>query len=101
MSISGQAQESCAQGIEQTGGNHMIRLTKRHHAQNVSRFYLIQVVPSLFGQWGVLREWGRIGQPGTVRQDWYGDEAQAQAASSKLLTQKLKRGYSQEETVHA
>jgi predicted DNA-binding WGR domain protein len=79
----------------------MIRLTKRHHTQNVCRFYLIQVVPGLFGQWGVLREWGRIGQTGTVRKDWYRDEAQAQAASDKLLSQKLKRGYSQEETVYA
>jgi predicted DNA-binding WGR domain protein len=79
----------------------MIRLTKKHQTKNVFRFYLIQVVPGLFGQWGVLREWGRIGQPGTVRKDWYGDEAQAQAASSKLLNQKLKRGYSQEGTVYA
>lgn len=79
----------------------MIRLTKKHPPQNVFRFYLIQVVPGLFGQWGVLREWGRIGQPGTVRKDWYGDEAQARTASEKILSQKLQRGYSQEETVYA
>ena len=79
----------------------MIRLTKKHQVQNIFRFYLIQVVPGLFGQWGVLREWGRIGQPGTVRKDWYESETQAQAASDKLLSQKLKRGYSQEGTVYA
>jgi predicted DNA-binding WGR domain protein len=79
----------------------MIRLTKKDQPQNIFRFYLIQVVPGLFGQWGVLREWGRIGQPGTVRKDWYGDKAQAHAASNKRLSQKLKRGYSQEKTVYA
>ncbi len=79
----------------------MIRLIKKDPSHNVFRFYLIQIVPGLFGQWGVLREWGRIGQPGTVRKDWYEDETQAQIASDKVLNQKLKRGYSQEETVYA
>ena len=79
----------------------MIRLTKKHPQQNMARFYLIQVVPGLFGQWGVLREWGRIGQPGTVRKDWYPDQSLAQAASTQILKQKLKRGYLQEESVYA
>lgn len=55
----------------------MIRLTKEQPQHNIFRYYLIQVVPSLFGHWGVLREWGRIGQRGTVRQDWHGTEAEA------------------------
>jgi predicted DNA-binding WGR domain protein len=71
----------------------MIRLTKKRSEQNVSRFYLIQVVPGLFGQWGVLREWGRIGQRGTVRQDWHGTEAEAIHAAQALLKAKQKRGY--------
>lgn len=79
----------------------MIRLFKKDPAHNVFRFYLIQIVPGLFGQWGVLREWGRIGQPGTVRKDWYEDEAQARIALDKILNQKLKRGYSQGETSYA
>lgn len=71
----------------------MIRLTKRWPEENISRYYLIQVAPSLFGEWGVLREWGRIGQAGTVRQDWYSDEFQARLAALKIVQQKYRRGY--------
>src|SRR5262249_42897670 len=33
------------------------------------RFYLVDVTPTLFGDWTVLREWGRRGSPGTLRHD--------------------------------
>jgi predicted DNA-binding WGR domain protein len=71
----------------------LIRLTKQMPERNISRYYLIQVIPSLFGEWGVLREWGRIGQAGTIRQDWYPDELQARTAALKIERQKYKRGY--------
>lgn len=72
----------------------MIRLTKEQPQHNVFRYYLIQVVPGLFGQWGVLREWGRIGYRGTVRQDWHETEADAIQAAQAIMKDKLKRGYS-------
>lgn len=31
------------------------------------RFYVMDVQPDLFGQWLVIREWGRIGSPGHMR----------------------------------
>jgi predicted DNA-binding WGR domain protein len=71
----------------------MIRLIRKQAHENMARFYLIQVVPSLFGEWGVLREWGRIGRPGCVRKDWYLDETAARKASDMLLEKKLLRGY--------
>lgn len=71
----------------------MIRLTKAIPERNMARFYLIQVVPGLFGQWGVLREWGRLGCTGTVRQDWHASEAEAHQAAQALLKAKQKRGY--------
>jgi predicted DNA-binding WGR domain protein len=71
----------------------MIRLIRKQTPENMARFYLIQVVPSLFGEWGVLREWGRIGRSGCVRKDWYIDKAAAQKASGMLLEKKLLRGY--------
>jgi hypothetical protein len=40
----------------------MIRLVRREAAKNLARFYLIQVVPGLFENWGVMREWGRLGK---------------------------------------
>jgi predicted DNA-binding WGR domain protein len=71
----------------------MIRLIRKQASENMARFYLIQIVPGLFGEWGVLREWGRVGRPGTVRKDWYPDEKAAQQASSIILEKKLSRGY--------
>jgi predicted DNA-binding WGR domain protein len=40
-----------------------------------------------------MREWGRIGSAGTVRETWYDSEAEALGAGEKLLAQKTKRGY--------
>ncbi len=44
-----------------------IRLERRELACNRLRFYAITVTRTLFDQWAVVREWGRIGQPGTAR----------------------------------
>ena len=39
-------------------------LEKRQPAQKMARFYRMAVMPNLFGEWTLLREWGRIGQGG-------------------------------------
>jgi predicted DNA-binding WGR domain protein len=33
----------------------------------MNRFYIVAVTSTLFGEWVVLREWGRRGSPGTLR----------------------------------
>ena len=48
---------------------------------------------NLFGEWTLLREWGRIGQGGQVRMDWFSDEGQAVAALITLEAAKRFRGY--------
>ena len=48
-----------------------IYLERREPAQNMKRFYAITVTRTLFDGWVVIREWGRIGQPGTVREAWF------------------------------
>jgi predicted DNA-binding WGR domain protein len=68
-------------------------LEKRQPAKNVARFYRMAVLPNLFGEWTLLREWGRIGQGGQVRMDWFGDEDQAVAALVMLEAAKRQRGY--------
>ena len=45
-----------------------IYLERREPARNIQRFYAIIITPTLFGAWAMVREWGRIGQPGTVRE---------------------------------
>jgi len=40
-----------------------------------------------------MREWGRTGQPGTVREAWFETEGEAWAAGERWRTRKEKRGY--------
>jgi predicted DNA-binding WGR domain protein len=49
----------------------MAYLTRTDPARNINRFYIVQVMPNLFGHWTVMREWGRRGSPGTLRLDSY------------------------------
>lgn len=72
-----------------------IDLTRIDASQNVRRFYRIEISPGLFGDWSLIREWDRIGQPGQVRVDWYETEAGAKDARFDILVKKAKRGYEQ------
>jgi len=54
-----------------------IRLERREPARNIQRFYAITVTRTLFGSWAIVREWGRIGQPGTVREMGFEMEGEA------------------------
>ena len=70
-----------------------IRLERREPARNRMRFYNITVTRTLFERWAVVREWGRIGQPGTVREAWFETEGEAWAAGEQVRQRKEKRGY--------
>lgn len=72
---------------------HAFYLERHEPERNMARFYRITVVPTLFGDWAVIREWGRIGSPGTVREAWFDSEEEARAEGLKLLEKKRKRGY--------
>lgn len=71
----------------------MIRLTRSLPACNMHRFYVVHVAPSMFGNWTVVAEWGRIGSPGTVRRRSFATRAEAEAALDQLLRRKRARGY--------
>ena len=62
-------------------------------AAGMARFYAVKVVPNLFGEWTMLREWGRIGQGGTVRDVVFGSEIEALGAAITLVRAKQRRGY--------
>lgn len=70
-----------------------LRLERRVPAENRYRFYRLLLAPTLFGGWSLVREWGRIGQPGTVRTDPFTTEEEAVAALERKARQKQKRGY--------
>lgn len=60
---------------------------------NKYRFYHLHVQAGLFGEWALVREWGRIGSAGTVRSNWFQTEAEAIEAGFALQSSKLKKGY--------
>ncbi|MFZ1829012.1 MAG: WGR domain-containing protein [Candidatus Competibacteraceae bacterium] len=70
-----------------------IHLERREPAHNRLRFYKIAVTRTLFDGWAVVREWGRIGQVGTVRETWFETETAAIEAGAKVRQRKEKRGY--------
>ena len=59
----------------------------------MARFYTVLIAPTLLGEWSVIREWGRIGQGGTVREQVCGTEAEAVILAKALVARKAKRGY--------
>ena len=71
----------------------MAYLTRDDPTRNIDRFYIVQVMPSLFGEWAVLREWGRRGSPGTMRLDSYRRRDDAQIAEQRTIKRRLQHGY--------
>ena len=70
-----------------------IYLERREPVHNRQRFYSITVAQTLFGSWTLIREWGRIGHPGTVRETWFEAETAVIEAGTKIRRQKERRGY--------
>jgi predicted DNA-binding WGR domain protein len=70
-----------------------IHLERREPGRNRQRFYAITVTRTLFGSWAMVRVWGRIGQPGTVRETGFETEAAAIEAGAQVRQRKEKRGY--------
>ena len=65
---------------------------ERHDTkQNMHRFYQLLVTPGIFDDWSLVKEWGRVGSPGTVRKEWFTTEQEAELASKKISGKKLKR----------
>jgi predicted DNA-binding WGR domain protein len=61
--------------------------------RDMFRFYRLDVQPDLFGGWTFIREWGRIGRPGTVKTVPCPTEAEAFAALERQRRVKERRGY--------
>jgi len=68
-------------------------LEKRDLNKNQARFYCMAILPNLFGEWTLRREWGRIGRHGQVRLDWFSSEIEAEEALLALENAKQRRGY--------
>jgi predicted DNA-binding WGR domain protein len=61
-------------------------------AENMARYYVLSVEPTLFGNSALVREWGRIGSPGR-RSQFFDQVAEAHIALDTWLARKTRRGY--------
>ena len=62
-------------------------------ARKQHRYYHCAVWPGLFGDVSLVREWGRIGQPGQVRLDAHPDTDVAVGKMTELVRRKERKGY--------
>ena len=69
-----------------------ITLTRTDAARNMKRFYKLDIQPDLFGAWCLVREWGRIGQPGQVLTVPYPTPEEAQQALERQRRTKERKG---------
>lgn len=70
-----------------------IVLTRVDEAENMARFYKLDVQPTLFGDWSLVREWGRIGRAGTVRIEAHATRGKVDLALISKWAEKQRRGY--------
>ena len=71
-----------------------LHLTCIDPTANKRRFYHLSIQPTLFGEWALVREWGRIGRGGgRLRSDLYPSAGQALDALCELARRKGRRGY--------
>jgi predicted DNA-binding WGR domain protein len=62
-------------------------------AKRMHRYYRMDVQPDLFGEWCLMREWGRIGSSGQMRAAPFPTPQQAEAALQQQRRIKERRGY--------
>ncbi|RWB97621.1 MULTISPECIES: WGR domain-containing protein [unclassified Mesorhizobium] len=70
-----------------------VHLRRIDPSQNMRRFYVVAIQPTLFGGASVIRNWGRIGTSGQSMMETFDAEDSAATASMKLQRAKRRRGY--------
>jgi predicted DNA-binding WGR domain protein len=71
----------------------MLIIHRRDPDRRMARFYAVALQADLLAGWAVVREWGRIGSPGTIRVDLHQDLPPALAAAERMAGRKRGRGY--------
>ena len=70
-----------------------VYLTRVDASQNMARYYRMTLQPTLFGEWSLIREWGRLGRGGQVRANAFLKETDALDAMMALESTKVRKGY--------
>ncbi|RWB93477.1 MAG: WGR domain-containing protein [Mesorhizobium sp.] len=75
---------------KKTGPVHLRRIDP---TQNMRRFYVLAIQPTLFGGASVIRNWGRIGTNGQSMVQTFDQSEEADSALVRLERSKRRRGY--------
>ena len=70
-----------------------VYLERIDRARNMARYYRLSIVETLFGEWAMVREWGRIGGGAQTREHWCASEDDASVLLEKHRAMRLRRGY--------
>jgi predicted DNA-binding WGR domain protein len=62
-------------------------------AERMARYYRLSIARTLFGEWALIREWGRIGRRGQAREHWFASLEDAQGMLARQALIRLRRGY--------
>ena len=68
-------------------------LTHIDPSRNMARYYHMTIQPTLFVEWSRVREWGRIGKGGQVKQASFSSAEESRQAFTRLAKAKQRRGY--------
>ena len=72
---------------------YTVALRRIDPARNMARFYAVEVMPTLFGQWAVVRRWGRVNTDGRRSETRFDDLTAAVTLAGAHAAGKCKRGY--------
>jgi predicted DNA-binding WGR domain protein len=78
---------------------HDVILYRVDAGKNMWRYYRLDLQPDLFGLWLLVKEWGRIGQPGQSHMTSFATIDDAQRAFELQRRIKERRGYSHQQQV--
>lgn len=72
-----------------------MQLTMIRTVNDRKRWYRLEVVPNLFGEWLLIRSFGSLNRstPMRIISEAFGNKSAALRAYEELLNQKQKRGY--------
>jgi predicted DNA-binding WGR domain protein len=73
----------------------MVALSNIYPAKNRWRFYSVALGRTLFGDWSITREWGRIGSPGRIAVESFASEEEARRAEQQTIRPRTRHGYSE------
>jgi predicted DNA-binding WGR domain protein len=62
-------------------------------AKRMHRYYRMEIILDLFGEWCLMREWGRVGTSGQMRSKSFHTPQKAEAALQRHRRVKERRGY--------